>query len=102
MLNKAIFAILLSVVQAADIPRFTSRVTSIIMNNGGGYVDGNSSVAKFNFQYFLEFVDNEQAILVADAGNGKIRKVDLVTGDTTTCKIHCSLISAFCLITFNV
>ena len=83
MLNKAIFLTLLSVVQAADIPRFTSRVTTII-NNGYGQVNGNSSVAKLYYPNFLDFFDNEQSILVADYYSF-IRKVNLADGYTTTC-----------------
>lgn len=51
--------------------------------NGGGFVNGSATNARFNRPYGIDLL-NSNTLLVADSGNHVIRSVNLVNGSVTT------------------
>lgn len=61
-----------------------TSVVSYLSGSQQGYADGPATSSRFNFPYHMDMFNDGQHVLVADSYNAVIRKVNILTGESTT------------------
>jgi hypothetical protein len=65
-------------------PLYTSVVSYLSGGSTYGYADGPATSSMYYYPYHIDMFNNGQDVLVADSYNARIRKVNVLTGASTT------------------